>query len=341
VNVVFKPTSAGNKTASLRVETDGGSSVETVALSGTGVGTTTPPGTATVSISGGTPVSSIPQGNSGHNVLGQAGIGFAGGQLWVDGSLDNLGNVTLTLYDVGSESHWRNFLHLANTSGKKIRDRDNFNRGSEGNFTNGPPPGELVGSVTQTAGLTDLYFSRKVFDEPELTTVINGQSPMMNVPGYDYASIAYAYLNDSYQIVSGPTNRILVLLEDGGDDRDYDDYVGIIEAASSSTASPEYTVSPTLLQFGNVAVNTASTSLAVTVSNTGTVPVPVKSIKLKGKNPGQFAQSNNCPASLPVGGSCTVNVVFLPTNAGSKAAGLWVDAGTDTVKVQLKGKGSG
>lgn len=296
---------------------------------------------ATVSISGGTTVDSIPQGNSGHQVLAQAGIGFAGGQLWVDGTLDNLGDVTLTLYDVGSESHWRNFLHLANTSGTKIRDRDNFTRGTEGNFTNGPPPGELVGSVTQTAGLTDLYFSRLIGQEPELTTVINGQSPMMNVPGYGYASIAYAYLDESYQIVSGPTDRILVLLEDGGADRDYDDYVGILEASSSSTASPEYTISPTLLQFGDVAINTTSTAQVVTVNNTGTVPVPVHSIKLKGKNPGQFAQTNNCPANLPVGSSCTVNVVFSPTFAGKKAAGLWIDAGTGSVKVQLNGNGSG
>jgi hypothetical protein len=33
--------------------------------------------------------------------------------------------------------------------------------------------------------------------------------------------------------VSGPTNRILVLLEDGGTDRDYDEYVGILEPEAS------------------------------------------------------------------------------------------------------------
>jgi hypothetical protein len=294
---------------------------------------------ATVSISGGTRVNSIPQGNSGNSVLAQAGIGVAGGEIWVDGTLDNLGDVTLTLYDVGSESHWRNFIHLANTSGNKIRDRDDHTRRCTV-CTNGSAPFQLVGSVTQNSGLADFWFSRLVGQEPELTTVVNGQSPMMNVPGYGYASIALAYLSDTNQIVSGPTDRILVLLEDGGDDRDYDDYVGILEASSISTATPEYTVSPTILTFGNVAVNTISTAKTVTITNTGTVALPMASIKINGKNPGQFAQTNNCPANVPVGNNCTVSVVFKPTWIGEKRAVLWVETtGGGSVQVALRGSG--
>jgi hypothetical protein len=295
---------------------------------------------ATVSISGGTRVNSIPQGNSGNSVLGQAGIGFAGGEIWVDGTLDNLSDVTLTLYDVGSESHWRNFIWLGNTSGKTLRDRDDHTRRCTV-CTNGSAPFQLVGSVTQNSGLADFWFSRLVGDEPELTTVVNGQSPMMMVPGYGYASIALAYLSDTNQIVSGPTDRILVLLEDGGADRDYDDYVGILEASSISTATPQYTVSPTTLAFGDVAINTTSTAETVTISNTGTVTLPIASIAIKGKNPGQFALTSNCPTNVSVGSSCTVNVVFKPTWIGSKAAALWVEAtGGDTVKVALRGTGS-
>jgi hypothetical protein len=187
---------------------------------------------ALVSISGGTQVTSIPQGNSGNSVLGQAGIGFAGGQIWVDGTLDNLeAGVTLTLYDVGSESHWRNEIRLANTSGKVLKDKDNFANGSTGVFTNGPPPFELVGSVTQNSGLAKFEFWAMNLN-PDVKIVLNGQSPMMMVSGHGYASIALAYLNDTNQIVSDPTNRILVLLEDGGADRDYDDYVGILEISA-------------------------------------------------------------------------------------------------------------
>ncbi len=192
---------------------------------------------AMMSISGGTAVNSIPQGTSGNSVLGQAGIGFAGGQIWVDGTLDILSDTaTLTLRDVGSESHWMNQIRLANTSGSTLQDYDDHWRGSTGNFTNGPPPFQLVGSVIQRSGVAQMEFWR-VDSDPPVQIVVNGQSPMMMVSGYGYASIALAYLNDTYQIVSVPTNRILVLLEDGGKDRDYDDYVGILEASSTATAT--------------------------------------------------------------------------------------------------------
>jgi len=187
------------------------------------------------SISGGTAVNSIPQGNSGNIVLEQAGIGLAGGQVWVDGTLDNLGDgVTLTLYQVGAESHWRNEIRLGNTSGPKLRDKEDFFRGSTGVFTNGPAPFKLIGSVTQNSGVANFEFW-KMNPDPDTKIVVNGQSPMMMVPEYGYASLAFAYLDDNYQIVADPTNRILVLLEDGGTDRDYDDYVGILVATPLPT----------------------------------------------------------------------------------------------------------
>jgi hypothetical protein len=191
-----------------------------------------PPGPAILSISGGNATDSIPQGNSGNIVLEQAGIGMAGGQIFVDGTLSSLANdVTLTLYDVGSESHWRNEITLDNDSGKKLRDKDDFFRGSEGTFTHGPAPFALVGTVTQGSGVLDFEFWRKAPD-PEYQIVVNGQSPMMMVPEYGFASIALAYLSDTNQIVTGPTNRVLIILEDGGTDRDYDDFVLILEASS-------------------------------------------------------------------------------------------------------------
>jgi hypothetical protein len=191
-----------------------------------------PPDPPMLSISGGNARDSIPQGNSGNIVVQQAGIGMAGGQIHVDGTLSSLADdVRITLYDVGSESHWRNEITLDNASGRKLRDKDDFFRGSSGTFTHGPAPFLLIGSVTQGSGVLGFEYWRKNPD-PEYQIVVNGQSPMMMVPEYGYASIALAYLSDTYQVVPGPTNRILVLLEDGGTDRDYDDYVVILEASA-------------------------------------------------------------------------------------------------------------
>jgi len=207
---------------------------------------------AMMSISGGTAVNSIPQGTSGNSVLGQAGIGFAGGQIWVDGTLDILSDTaTLTLHDVGSESYAKNQIRMANTSGSTLADTDNFYKGSTGNFTNGPPPFQLVGSVVQGSGVAQMEFWR-IESNPPVRIVVNGQSPMMMASGSGYASIAFAYLSDTYQIVSEPTNRILVLLEDSGGDRDYDDYVGILEVSATAPVPAQ----PAMMSIsGGTAVN--------------------------------------------------------------------------------------
>lgn len=287
-----------------------------------------------VSISGGTARNGIPQGNSGNTVLEQAGIDVAGGQIWVDGSLDNLGQVALTLYDVGSESHWKNQIRLGNRSGARLSDNDNHWRGSTGDFTNGPPFSR-VGSVIQSAGLADFEFWR-IQPEPDYQIVVNGQSPMMMVPGYGFASIALAYLNDNDQIVRGPTDRILVLLEDGGTDRDYDDYVGILEASSP----PDYSVSPTSIAFGTVARGSASAARTVTIRNTGSVPLAITTILLSGDHASQFSRVNNCPATLPAAEDCSVRVVFKPTSVGKKNAKLRVNAGGSVTTVALSGTGT-
>lgn len=296
-----------------------------------------PPPVPVLSISGGTQVAAIPQGNSGNPVLPQAGIGIADGTIWLDGTLDILGSgATLTLYDVGSESHWINALILGNSTGDAITDLDDHFRGTTESFTNGPAPFQLAGTVSQGSGVAGFEF-RRVDPTPEYQIVVNGQSPMMMVPEYGYASIALAYLSDANQIVSTPTNRVLVLLEDGGTDRDYDDYVGILEA--NATPAP-YPVSPNSLAFGFVPRNTSSSPMVVTITNSGGSGLPIGSIKLSGANPKQFSRTSQCPATLAPGSSCTVSVVFTPAYKTTAYATLNLTVGGSVKVVGLFGTGS-
>jgi Abnormal spindle-like microcephaly-assoc'd, ASPM-SPD-2-Hydin len=102
-----------------------------------------------------------------------------------------------------------------------------------------------------------------------------------------------------------------------------------------------FSLAPTALSFGNVARNKTSTAKTVTISNTGTVVLPISSILLAGTNPGQFARTHNCPARVAVGGSCTVSVVFKPTSTGAKSAILRVTPGGGAApkSVSLSGRG--
>jgi hypothetical protein len=101
-----------------------------------------------------------------------------------------------------------------------------------------------------------------------------------------------------------------------------------------------YTVSPTSLAFGSEMMKVSSAPMGVTVTNTGTVALPVTRIALSGANASQFSQTNTCGASLAVGSNCTISVVFTPTSAGSKTATLNVNGGGAAAQsVALSGSG--
>jgi hypothetical protein len=85
-------------------------------------------------------------------------------------------------------------------------------------------------------------------------------------------------------------------------------------------------VNPTSVEFGNQMVNTTSAPRAVTVTNTGSMPQPVRG--RRNGTPGQwenFASTNDCPTMLAVGASCTFHITFTPSATGSRGAALVID----------------
>ena len=67
--------------------------------------------------------------------------------------------------------------------------------------------------------------------------------------------------------------------------------------------------STSALQFGLVNLNTQSPAQTVTITNPGPDPAPISSVYATGG----FAETNNCPATLAVGASCTATVTVTPT----------------------------
>lgn len=97
----------------------------------------------------------------------------------------------------------------------------------------------------------------------------------------------------------------------------------------------QISISPTGLSFGAVATGGSSSPQAVTVTNSGTAAAPVSSVATSG----DFSQTNNCGSSIAAGASCTVNVTFHPTAAGSRTGDLTVNASGITNTVPLSGTG--
>jgi hypothetical protein len=109
---------------------------------------------------------------------------------------------------------------------------------------------------------------------------------------------------------------------------------------SGYVIDPVAQFNPTKLSFGSQAVN-SSTTLPVVLTDAGQTSLNIGGIAITGANSGAFTESNNCPAVLAGGASCTISVTFSPTVKGAWSGTLVV---TDNVaggssSVALSGTG--
>jgi hypothetical protein len=80
-------------------------------------------------------------------------------------------------------------------------------------------------------------------------------------------------------------------------------------------------LNPNGLVFQSLNVGATSQPQTVTLT-TGDSAVAISSISMGGANPGDFAQSTTCGASVPSGTQCTFSVTFAPTAVGLRKANL-------------------
>jgi hypothetical protein len=137
----------------------------------------------------------------------------------------------------------------------------------------------------------------------------------------------------------------------------------VLLAATASTASATRTLSPTSTDYGNRQVGTTSPAQAFTlrvrctlvifpttkcIEDTFSPSIRITSGQF-GLTSSQFAQTNNCPATMtglatkpgvdPQKGetSCTINVTFTPTSTGPKVGTLRTGSGGPTAGLSGNG----
>jgi hypothetical protein len=103
--------------------------------------------------------------------------------------------------------------------------------------------------------------------------------------------------------------------------------------------------SPGALDFGRKDVDEGQTDYQVaTITNPGADPVTVTGIAIGGRDADAFAivSGTDCAAgaAVPGGGSCTVRVAFDPSSTGDKTAQLVVSSSGSSVAVDLSGFGA-
>jgi hypothetical protein len=108
-------------------------------------------------------------------------------------------------------------------------------------------------------------------------------------------------------------------------------------------AAPFALFNTTSASFGNQDVGTKSSPQAVTLTNSGNAPLTITSITLAGANPTDFSETDHCVSGSPLapGASCTANVTFAPTAAGTFTATLQVadSAANSPQAISLSGTG--
>ena len=107
--------------------------------------------------------------------------------------------------------------------------------------------------------------------------------------------------------------------------------------ADEYSKKPTVAISLSSLHFAGQRVGTTSSPQVVTLTNNGKTAIPLNLIAT-GPN---FAQTNNCAATLPAGGSCRISVTFSPAGGGaiSSALGIFTDASANPKSVSLLGTG--
>jgi hypothetical protein len=105
----------------------------------------------------------------------------------------------------------------------------------------------------------------------------------------------------------------------------------------SGTGTP-VTLSPVSVNFGDQKVGTSSPAVTVTMSNLGSVAVPISSIAISGGN--NFAEINNCGGSLAARSTCAIQVAFTPKGLGVQSEQLNVKFGGMEESVSLSGNGT-
>ena len=110
-----------------------------------------------------------------------------------------------------------------------------------------------------------------------------------------------------------------------------------INVYGSSVSAGVPTLSPTSLTFPTTLIGQSSQPQTATLTNTGTGPLGITNIN----SYGDFPQTNNCPASLAVGASCTVTVTFTPSNQGNEYGTVYIFTDSAYYLTQLNVSGTG
>lgn len=362
INVTFKPTASGGRTASVAISDDAANSPQSIALTGTGVA---PVATFSAPLT----FSSQPVGTSSSSQ---------------NLALTNTGNSALTISSIaitGTNSGDFSQTNTCPTSTQTLAAGANctvaviFSPTATGTRTasvtfaddagNSPQNVTLTGTGAADSPVASLSTTTLAFGDQLVGTSSATQAVTLTNTGNVALTISGIAITGTNSGDFSETNNCGASLAVNASCKINMTFTpGTIGAKTASVSvtdnaanspqavsltgtgiAPAVTLSANNLAFAGQLITTASTAQTITATNSGTAPLTISSISVSGTNSGDFSQSNTCPAAnatLATGAKCTINVTFTPAATGARAATLSItdNASGSPHTVALSGTGT-
>ena len=194
---------------------------------------------------------------------------------------------------------------------------------TSGGNASAPQTVTLANTGTATIHVTRLSTTPDFTIASPCATVVPGSSCPITVSFTPQAS--------SSQTIS----TVISALEISSDSSSSLDFISLLGTATPSTL----VLSPVALDFGAVLVGTSAT-LPIKVTNSSTNPAIFGGISTTG----DYTVASNCPAQgsqLSPGASCTLQVTFAPTQAGTRSGTVSIASSLTTLPLVVNLTGSG
>jgi hypothetical protein len=353
VSVKFAPTLGGSRTGTITVADNATGSPQTVALTGTGYGIPSPTITpasltfASTNIGSTAATQTVTLKNSGTDTLAISSIAVTGVNA---GDFSQTNTCSTTLAPAASCVVTVSFKPTASGSrGAAVTFTDNANNVA-GATQSAALTGTGVAVPTAAAAPTSLTFpstSIGVASSVMSSTLSNsGTGPLTitsiaiggtNAGDYSETNTCGSTLNQAtsctisvtFKPTASGTRAATVTVTDNANGTAGSTQT--ITLSGTGAGVPTAGLSPTVVAFTDTNVGVTATAQTVTLSNTGTGALTVASVAITGADPGDFAETNTCGASVATGASCSISVTFKPTTAGNRAATLTVTDNTGNV----------
>ncbi len=363
VQLVFRPTAAGARSAALSISHNATGGASSVALSGTGNAVAQ----ATLSLSanaldfGAVPTNAASQRtltltNSGQAPLTFSSIGLSGAQA----GLFSLGGTCATTAPVAAGASCTIVVQaLPTAAGAFAASLNLASNASNANVAvnlsgtaSAPAPAiaaspSAVAFGTQTIGaaaaLQRVTLSNRGNVALALASIVVSGAPSITINGGDCNATLAVGASCTVPLNFAPTtagdvSATLLVRSNAAD----------LSVAITGTGTAAAVARPALsdngpLAFADTQVGQQSAARSTTLSNSGTAALKIASLVLGGSHPGDFALAGTCAASatLSPGASCTIDASFKPTAAGARSADmLLVTDGGAQFNVRLSGNAS-